>query len=347
MVVGPSTQSVAIANAAAKMAENHRLLAEGKLPYSVYELGDYKLQMGQTLKNAKLAYKVDCEWLVGEGLALDPKRYFIILTNAFGNGLSSSPSNQPAPYNGPRFPNVTLYDNVAAQVKLVKEHLGIKKVHAVLGWSMGAQQTMMWGALVPEMIDYIVPFCGSAKTSIHNFVFLEGPANALRADAEFKNGWYKDRMDVQKGLRAFARVYAGWGFSQAFYREKKYEEIGFNSVEDFLVGFWEGYFLQKDPNNLLAMLWTWQHADISANHIYNGDFKAALKKITCKAVVMPGKTDLYFPPEDNEEEVKHMPNAKLVPFDSIWGHWAGGPGTNPVDVAFLDNELRALWGIKT
>jgi homoserine O-acetyltransferase len=53
--------------------------------------------------------------------------------------------------------------------------------------------------------------------------------------------------DVQphRGLRAFARVYAGWGFSQAFYRERLYEKIGFSSLEDFLVGFWEGYFLKK------------------------------------------------------------------------------------------------------
>ena len=65
---------------------------------------------------------------------------------------------------------------------------------------------------------------------------------------------------------------------------------------DFLVGFWEGYFLQKDPNNLLAMLWTWQNADISNNPQFEGDFEKALQNITCKTMVMPGHTDLYYFP---------------------------------------------------
>jgi homoserine acetyltransferase len=56
----------------------------------------------------------------------------------------------------------------------------------------------------------------------------------------------------------------------------------------------EGYFRSHDANDLLAMLWTWQHADISANDIYKGDFVAALRAIKARAIVMPGETDLYF-----------------------------------------------------
>jgi homoserine O-acetyltransferase len=140
-----------------------------------------------------------------------------------------------------------------------------------------------------------------------------------------------------------ARVYAGWGFSQAFYRQElDLKTLGYSSLEDFLVAFWEGFFLPKDANNLLTMLWTWQHGDISANELYNGDFRKALGAITAKAYVMPGQTDLYFPPEDSEFEVAHMPNAKLIPVPSVWGHFAGGPGTNPVDVAFIDGKLKEL-----
>jgi homoserine O-acetyltransferase len=113
-------------------------------------------------------------------------------------------------------------------------------------------------------------------------------------------------------------------------------------LEDFLIGFWEGFFLPKDPNNLLTMLWTWQHGDISANELYQGDFRKALSAITAKAFVMPGETDLYFPPEDSENEVAHMPNAELVRVPSIWGHFAGGPGLNPIDAAFIDGKLKAL-----
>jgi homoserine O-acetyltransferase len=90
------------------------------------------------------------------------------------------------------------------------------------------------------------------------------------------------------------------------------------------------------------MLWTWQNGDISDNELYHGDFKKALGAIKAKAYVMPGQTDLYFPPEDSRFEVDHMPNAEFVPVPSIWGHFAGGPGTNPKDVDFIDAKLKEL-----
>jgi homoserine O-acetyltransferase len=274
-------------------------------------------------------------------MALDPDTYFIIIPNMFGNGLSSSPSNTPEPYNGPRFPNVTAWDNVRAQHRLVTETFGIRKIRLVTGWSMGALQTFHWGALYPDMVERILPFCGSAKCSRHNFVFLEGVKAALTADATWNQGWYTEKP--HRGLRAMARVYAGWGFSQAFYRERlDIERMGYSSLEDFLVAFWEGFFLPRDANNLLAMLWTWQHGDISDNETFKGDFKKALGAITAKAYVMPGQTDLYFPPEDSRFEVANMPNATFLPIPSIWGHFAGGPGTNPDDVKFLDSKLNEL-----
>jgi homoserine O-acetyltransferase len=334
------------------------------IDYEIFELGDLALQRGATLRNARLAYKTfgtlnaakdnaivyptwysgqhyDNEWLVGRGMALDPDKYFIIIPNMFGNGLSSSPSNTPEPYNAARFPRVTAYDNVRAQHRLVTEHFGIEHLRLVTGWSMGGLQTFHWGALYPDMMDLLAPFCGSAKCSRHNFVFLEGVKAALIADDAFRDGWYVDKP--QKGLRAAARVYAGWGFSQAFYREElDIKTLGYSSLEDFLVAFWEGFFLDRDPNNLLAMLWTWQNGDISANELYNGDLKAALGAIKAKTYVMPGQTDLYFPPEDSRNEVDNMPNARFVPIPSIWGHFAGGPGTNPVDIKFLDDQLKQL-----
>jgi homoserine O-acetyltransferase/O-succinyltransferase len=334
------------------------------MDYQLFELGNLVLQNGATVRDAKLAYKTfgtlnaakdnvivyptwysgqhDAnEWLIGAGMALDPASQFIIIPNMIGNGLSSSPSNTPEPYNGPRFPNVTACDNVRAQHRLVTEKFGIERIRMVTGWSMGALQTFHWGALYPDMVERIAPFCGSAKCSRHNFVFLEGVKAALTADAAFAGGWYKSKPEI--GLRAMARVYAGWGFSQAFYRQElDLKTLGYSSLEDFLVAFWEGFFLPKDANNLLTMLWTWQHGDISANELYNGDFRKALGAITAKAYVMPGQTDLYFPPEDSEFEVAHMPNAKLIPVPSVWGHFAGGPGTNPVDVAFIDGKLKEL-----
>ncbi|MDR6453348.1 alpha/beta fold hydrolase [Variovorax paradoxus] len=332
------------------------------MDYEIFDLGDVPLQRGATLRNARLAYKTygkldadkrnvivyptwysgqhrDNEWLIGPGMALDPEKYFIIVPNMLGNGLSSSPSNTPEPYNLSRFPDITLYDNVRLQHRLVTEKFGIERIALVTGWSMGAQQTNQWGCLYPDMVQRIAPFCGSAKTAPHNIVFLEGVKAALTADAAWNGGWYS--TPPSKGLRAVGRVYAGWGLSQPFYMQELWRELGFSSLEDFLVGFWEGFFLQKDANNLLAMLWSWQHGDISDNPVFKGDFKKALGAIKARAIVMPAERDLYFPVADNEWEVSHMPNAECRPIPGVWGHFAGG-GSSPVDTRFIDAALREL-----
>lgn len=329
--------------------------------YEIFELGQVVLQCGLTLPQAKLAYKTygelnavrdnvivmptfygaqhaENETMIAAWRTLDAKKYFIIVPNMFGNGLSSSPSNTPPPFDRAVFPNITVYDNVVCQHRLVTEHLGIKRVRLVVGFSMGAQQAFQWGALYPDLVQAIAPICGSARTSPHNYLFLEGVKAALVADAAFAEGWYQ--TPPVKGLRAFSRVYMGWGFSQDFFREQEYRKMGFASLEDS-VRFLEGYFRRRDANDLLAMLWTWQHADISANAIYQGDFAAALRAIKARAIVMPGETDLYFRVRDNELEVEQMPNAELRSIPSIWGHVAG-LGVNPADNEFIDAALKEL-----
>ena len=220
-------------------------------PDKTYALGQVLLQSGITLRNATLAYQTygelnddrsnaiifptsysslihENEWLIGKGMSLDPSRYFIIVPALVGNSQSSSPSNTPVPSNGPRFPNVTMYDNVACQHRLVTELFGVEHLRLVLGWSMGAGQTYQWGVAYPDMMDALLPFCGSSKTSPHNIVFLEGVKSTLTADAAWNNGWYDEQPKA--GLRAVARVYAGWGFSQKFYWQEEWRKLGFSSL---------------------------------------------------------------------------------------------------------------------
>ena len=233
-----------------------------------------------------------------------------------------------------------MYDNVRAQHKLVTEHFGIERLPLVTGWSMGAGQTYQWGVSHPEMVERIAPFCGSSRCSYHNKVFLEGVKAALTADCAFEGGWYTS--PPTRGLRAASRVYAGWGFSQAFYWDRVYERLGYSSLEDFLVGFWEGFFLDdRDANNLLTMLWTWQNSDVGRTPGFDGDTKAALASIQARTLVMPAEKDLYFPPEDEAWAVQYIPNAELRVIPGVWGHFAGH-GSNPDDTAFIDAGLKEL-----
>ena len=330
--------------------------------YQRYELGDVVLQSGLTLRGAWLAYKThgrlnseksnailyptrfcgrheDNEFLIGSGMALDPDIYFIIVPNLLGNGVSSAPSNTPPPFDKARFPNITIHDNVVMQRQLLAEELGIERLRLAVGWSMGAQQAYHWAAMYPDAVERLAPICGSARTSRHNHVFLEGMKAALTADDAWRQGWYDSAPCT--GLRAMARGWAGWALSQTFYREELYRRLGYSSVEDFLVSFWEGMFLQRDANNMLNLIWSWQNSDISANQLYEGDFEAALGAIKARTVVMPGQSDLYFPPEDSAYEVDRIPDAELRTIPSVWGHYAGG-SANPEDVAFVNARLAEL-----
>ena len=189
----------------------------------------------------------------------------------------------------------------------------------VVGFSMGAQQSYQWAVGYPQMVQRCVPICGSARTSPHNYVFLEGVTAALRADAAWQDGAYDH--PPTRGLRAMGRVWAGWGVSGVLYREHLYLQAGYTSLEDYIVRSWEDSFLQGDANNLLAMAWTWQHADIGATPGFDGHFKRALASITARTLVMPCATDLYFPPEDSAYEVRHSPGGRAPHYSLHLGPW--------------------------
>lgn len=330
--------------------------------YLSYRLKNFQLQSGDVLLDAKLAYKTygelnaardnvvvlptfytgshqRNEGFFGPGRAIDPARHFIVSVNLFGNGISSSPSNTPAPFDGPHFPIVTLYDNVSAQHALLTEEFGVQQISLVAGWSMAGCQSFQWAAQYPDMVKAILPFCASAKTAEHNIVFLEGIKAALQADCAYDNGNYQ--TPPIKGLKAFGRIYAGWAFSQTFYREQMYRLKGFDTAEALLQD-WETDHLDWDANDLLCKLNTWQLADISQQAAYNGNFKAALNAIEAKTIVIVCDQDLYFRPEDNQLEIEHINNGDLRIYSSPWGHCVASPGNSPEFEKFLDYAIGEL-----
>ena len=238
-----------------------------------------------------------------------------------------------------RFPTITIQDDIAAQHRLVTEGFGIRRVALVTGYSMGAQQAFQWAASHPDMVQRIAPFCGTASTTPHNVVFLEGVRAALTVDAAWMDGDYQD--EPVKGLRALSRVYAGWGLSQAFYKRELYRPMGFSSLEDFITGFWEQRYTRRDANNLLSMLRTWQLNDVGTTLGFGGDHKRALGAIKAKATVMAGQTDLYFTPEDVEADAACIRGARFRVIPSLWGHMAGA-GISAADSQFIEAEIKGL-----
>lgn len=329
----------------------------------VFELGTVRLQRGMTVPNARLVYSTygtlapdrsnvvlyptsygaqhtDTEWLIAPDRILDPGRWFVVIPNMFTNGLSTSPSNMAEPFAPGRYPEFTHWDNVHAQKRLLEEVFGVERIALAYGWSMGAQQALHWGAIFPDRVERICAVCGSARTSIHNKVFIDGVRAALTADPAWRGTHFEGRPVT--GLRAMGRVYAGWAMSQAFYRERLHEKAGFSSLEDWLVRSWEANFLRRSGDDLVASFRTWELSDISDNEIHGGDLDKALGAITAKAMIMPSRTDLYFTPEDSEAETARMPNAEFRPIESIWGHRAGNPALNPEDMRFIRKAVDEL-----
>ena len=328
-----------------------------------YEIPNFELQSGSVLPCARLVYKTygelnaakdnvvvlptfytgshqRNEGFFGTNRAINPATHFIVSVNLFGNGISSSPSNTPPPFNASNFPTITLFDNVRAQHKLLTELLEVTEIALVVGWSMAGCQAFQWAAQYPDMVKAILPFCASSRTSEHNIVFLKGIKASLQADAVFDYGNYK--TPPAKGLKAFGRNYAGWAFSQTFFRNEIYRELGFNNIEDLLKDWENDHVKNWDANNLLAKISSWQQSDISAGPIYKGDFIKALNSIKAKTIVISCSHDLYFPPEDNKFEAQHIHDAEVRTYDSIWGHCVANPGNVEKFEVALDNAINDL-----
>jgi homoserine O-acetyltransferase len=172
-------------------------------------------------------------------------------------------------------------------------------------------------------------------------VFLSGLLRTLEAAPEYQgNGWFS--AEPAAALRAFAHIYAGWGLSQDFYRERLYETaLGSPDLASFLRTDWEESFATSRAANLYAQALTWAEADISANERYDGDLGRALAAITARVLLMPSATDLYFRVADNEAELGHLKSAELAVIPSVWGHRAGSPQDIPADLAFLTSRVRS------
>ncbi|KAM0191326.1 hypothetical protein ACHAPA_002164 [Fusarium lateritium] len=272
----------------------------------------------------------------GDDAVLSPEKLFIIVVGLLGGGESSSPSNQPAPFDGPRFPKTTYEDNIHLQYALCTEELGISKLFAYIGYSMGGQQAYYMASMYPDFVENVVGLSTSARTSWSNWMSLEGPRYALVTSHDFHDGHYE--KPAKTGVEAFKRVQAARALSNGWFRQEAWKQAGFKSLDDYLQSFWtDGH----DANDLLAMLWTWQRGDITGLYPEDeGDLAKALGKIKARCLIFPASTDNFFPPEDSEEEVKYLKNGELAVLESVWGHLAGGGFGPKEDADFMSTRIR-------
>ena len=247
-------------------------------PYELHDIGNLDLEEGGTIRGCKLAYatfgtlnaakdnailiptwysgtnKIIEQVYIGKGRALDPDKYFIIVVNQIGNGLSTSPHNTPAPAGMGNFPHVRIGDDVRAQHKLVTEKFGLKSLALVVGGSMGAQQTYEWAVRYPDMVKRAAPIAGTAKNTIHDFLFTETLVEAITSDPGFNKGFYASSADVREGLLRHAKMWAVMGWSTEFFQENRHKALGFSSMDDFIINFMYRLF-QRDGSRTICCAW--------------------------------------------------------------------------------------------
>src|SRR5436309_1469252 len=175
-------------------------------------MGDLKLESGEVIKDFTISYVTHgalnarrsnvilmvtaltgnhhrLDFLIGPGKALDTTKYFVVATDAIGNGLTTSPSNSKAQ---PRmqFPKFGMRDMVESQRRLLKEKLGIDHVVAVIGPSMGGMQALQWGVSHPDVMDSLVALVPLARTPAWSVLLVEATRKAIMLDPAWNNGNY-------------------------------------------------------------------------------------------------------------------------------------------------------------
>jgi homoserine O-acetyltransferase len=311
-------------------------------PHEHLSLGDFPLERGGVIREFVLSYvahgqmssardnvvlalsaigsthhRLDA-W-IGPGRALDTDRYCVVAVDAIGNGLTTSPStsrSQPLL----DFPRFTIRDMVESQRRLV-EHLGVRKLAAVVGASMGGMQALQWAVSHPDAMAAVVAMVPMGRATPWSVAVNEASRRALMADpawpsGELAAGWtaWTAIMQVLAGRTpaALARQFADPADVPAFIAQRAEAQRA---------------------GGVHAVDWVWQtHAydahDVGTTPGITGGTAAALGAIRARTLVLGAPLDLYNPVEEARAAAAAIPGARYVEIPSVEGHQAASGGRN-------------------
>ncbi|MGL4439144.1 MAG: alpha/beta fold hydrolase [Bosea sp. (in: a-proteobacteria)] len=327
--------------------------------FEIFSVSGFALECGVVLPEARLAFRQRGRIGAGEpvlmctafasnplGLAylgaedgpLPEDRHWLIDVELMGNGRSSSPSNTPHPHGGAEFPKLTIRDNIALQ-KALLDHLGVTRVTAVIGASMGGQQALQWAVSHPGMVGRAICIAGNARTTLFGQMFLNVVASALRSDPAFNEGHYTSQPIL--GLSRLSEAWAPFALSPRFFSEGRHQAHADMAADD-LTGFlakWRTRYHAKDANDLLCHLDMWATNDISGTPGCEGSFATAASRATMPVLFAQISTDIYFHPRDAADQAVFFTQATVEVVQSLSGH-AAAFGREPED----RETIRALVG---
>ena len=334
-------------------------------PHQSYKIGDLQLESGETIKDFAISYVTHgklnerksnailmvtaisgnhhrLDFLIGPGKALDTDKYFIICTDAIGNGLTTSPSNS-AVQPRMKFPRFLIRDMVTSQKKLM-EHLGIGHVVAVVGPSMGGMQVLQWGVSHPDFMDSLVSLVPLAKTPAWTVTVLEATRKAIMLDPAWKNGDYAE--PPEQGIRLWRDIL---NFLAA--RSPEVSRDQFPNQLDILpwMQAQETNLIKAfDANDWIYQTWAYDRHDVGTTPGMNGDTVKALRAIKAKTLIMTGTKDLLNPEWEPQDAARFIRDVRVMTISpgTVTGHASAG-GAFPADVDFLNREISLFLDLVT
>jgi homoserine acetyltransferase len=264
------------------------------------DLGACKLISGQQITGCRLGYrtwgKLNADrsnavlfpsWFSGTSGSLigsvgprglvDPINNFVIAVDALGDGVSTSPSNSTTQH-GPAFPDITLQDMVNSEYRLVTENFAIKHLHAVMGISMGGQQTFEWMVDYPDFMDVAIPIVGSPRPSSRDLLLYRADIDAVKSDPGWQKGQYSQPPPA---------VLAELIWEMNVNTPANY--VRSHPLERFDADFakYQKGILPFDANDWLVQLDAVVHLDVS----HGGAMEDAAKRVKARVLVVSSEQD--------------------------------------------------------
>jgi homoserine O-acetyltransferase len=332
-------------------------------PHQTYRLGDLKLESGEAIKDFSISYVTHgtlnadksnailmvtaiggnhhrLDYLIGAGRALDPAKYFIICTDAIGNGLTTSPSNSKAQ---PRmqFPRFNIRDMVTSQQRLITEKFGIKQLVTVVGASMGGMQALQWELSYPDMTQSAVPIIPLGRTPAWTTGVLEMLRQSIMADPRWAGGNYAADAPPEQGMR----LWAGW-LSGVITRTPGYQEALYPNAQDaigYLKGVEDSGWKRMDATDWIYQSWAYDQHNLGTTPGLNGDYHRALKSIKAKTLILAGTGDLLNPEYEAMEVAHYIPDVRYVAINPQrpMGH-VSGAGISAPENEMQNREIGAF-----
>ncbi len=325
-------------------------------PHQTWATGDFKLESGETIRDFQMSYVTHgtlnakksnailmtasiggnhhrIDYLIGPGRALDPGKYFIICTDAIGNGLTTSPSNSKT-QPGMAFPRFNIRDMVTSSARLAREKFGIEKLVAAVGASMGGMQTLQHGVSYPDGALSLIAIIPLGRTTPWTTNALELTRQAIMSDPAWDNGNYAVGSPPEKGMRMWARIL----FSEITRTPESLQTDLPNNMDAIAwqAAIADASWKRMDARDWVYQTWAYDQHNVGTTPGFGGDYFKALRSIKAKTLVLAGEGDLLNPEANAFEAAQYIPDARYVKIKTRtpMGHTSGAGATAP------ENELQ-------